>query len=194
MFPENWHFNSRFVLKTTKTPVFIFITEILWRTFWHNNWRSILWSCKKTPLRYSKVLTLRSFSDRARSHLSPVLSSGQKHVKVLSCSSQVPPPLQGLGRHGLVSPWKKRDTLWINLYFHEFSKYFHFRFESFGAQKKGIGQAWTCLTLKKKDKLWINLYFHEFSEFSKGQLTYSLKVRARAKQNRWTWMLRNIIL
>ena len=21
MFPENWHFNSRFVLKTTKTPV-----------------------------------------------------------------------------------------------------------------------------------------------------------------------------
>ena len=27
--PENWHFNSRFVLKTTKTPVFVFITEIL---------------------------------------------------------------------------------------------------------------------------------------------------------------------
>ena len=22
--PENWHFNSRFVLKTTKTPVFFF--------------------------------------------------------------------------------------------------------------------------------------------------------------------------
>ena len=22
--PENWHFNSRFVLKTTKTPVFCF--------------------------------------------------------------------------------------------------------------------------------------------------------------------------
>ena len=29
MFPENWHFNSRFVLKTTKTAVFVFITEIL---------------------------------------------------------------------------------------------------------------------------------------------------------------------
>ena len=27
--PENWHFNSRFVLKTTKTPVFVFITEII---------------------------------------------------------------------------------------------------------------------------------------------------------------------
>ena len=27
--PENWHFNSRFVLKTTKTPVFVFISEIL---------------------------------------------------------------------------------------------------------------------------------------------------------------------
>ena len=27
--PENWHFNSRFVLKTTKTPVFVFINEIL---------------------------------------------------------------------------------------------------------------------------------------------------------------------
>ena len=29
MFPENWHFNSRFVLKTTITAVFVFITEIL---------------------------------------------------------------------------------------------------------------------------------------------------------------------
>ena len=29
MFPEDWHFNSLFVLKTTKTPVFDFITEIL---------------------------------------------------------------------------------------------------------------------------------------------------------------------
>ena len=26
--PENWHFNSRFVLNTTKTPVFVFITDI----------------------------------------------------------------------------------------------------------------------------------------------------------------------
>ena len=25
MFPENWHFNSHFVLETTKTPVFVFI-------------------------------------------------------------------------------------------------------------------------------------------------------------------------
>ena len=41
MFPENWHFNSCSVLKTTKTPVFIFITEILWWILWHNKWRSI---------------------------------------------------------------------------------------------------------------------------------------------------------
>ena len=41
MFPENWHFNSYFVLKTTKTPLFVLITEILWRTFWCNNWRSV---------------------------------------------------------------------------------------------------------------------------------------------------------
>ena len=27
--PENWHFNPHFVLKTTKTPVIVFITEIL---------------------------------------------------------------------------------------------------------------------------------------------------------------------
>ena len=27
--PENWRFNSHFVLKTTKTPLFVFITEIL---------------------------------------------------------------------------------------------------------------------------------------------------------------------
>ena len=41
MFPENWHFNSHFVLKTTKTPVFVFITKILWQTFWRNKWRSV---------------------------------------------------------------------------------------------------------------------------------------------------------
>ena len=29
VFPENWHFNSCFVLKTTKTTLFVFITEIL---------------------------------------------------------------------------------------------------------------------------------------------------------------------
>ena len=29
MFPENWHFNSGFVFKPTKAPVFVFITEIL---------------------------------------------------------------------------------------------------------------------------------------------------------------------
>lgn len=45
----------------------------------------------------------RSFSDRRRSHRSPVLSGGQKQVKILSCSSQVPPPSQGLGWQGLVS-------------------------------------------------------------------------------------------
>ena len=29
VFPENWHFNSCFALKTTKIPLFVFITEIL---------------------------------------------------------------------------------------------------------------------------------------------------------------------
>ena len=33
MYPENWHFSSRFVLKTTKTQFSVFSTEILWRTF-----------------------------------------------------------------------------------------------------------------------------------------------------------------
>ena len=37
-----WHFNSCFVLKTTKTQVFVLITEIFWQTFWRNNWRSII--------------------------------------------------------------------------------------------------------------------------------------------------------
>ena len=41
MFSENWHFSLRFVLMTTKTPVFYFITEILCQTFWRNKWRSI---------------------------------------------------------------------------------------------------------------------------------------------------------
>ena len=40
--PENWHFNSRFVVKTTKAPVFVFITEIIWWTFWRNTLRSLL--------------------------------------------------------------------------------------------------------------------------------------------------------
>ena len=65
---ENWHFISHFVWKSTKTlellrifdelfdvingdpfltlyktsaNVFVFITEILWRTFWRDNWRSV---------------------------------------------------------------------------------------------------------------------------------------------------------
>ena len=29
VFAENWHFNSHFVLKTTKRALFVFITEIL---------------------------------------------------------------------------------------------------------------------------------------------------------------------
>ena len=37
-----WHFNSRFVLKTTKTRVFVLITEIFWQNFWCNNWGSII--------------------------------------------------------------------------------------------------------------------------------------------------------
>ena len=41
MFPENWHFKSCLVLKTTKTPLFVFITEILWQTFWRNKWQSV---------------------------------------------------------------------------------------------------------------------------------------------------------
>ena len=41
MFPENWHFNSLFVLKTTKSQVFAMITKIFWRTFWRNKWTSV---------------------------------------------------------------------------------------------------------------------------------------------------------
>ena len=41
VFSVNWHFNLRFVLKRTKTLDFVFITEILWRTFWQNNWLSV---------------------------------------------------------------------------------------------------------------------------------------------------------
>ena len=32
--PENWQFNSRFVLKTTKTPVLSFITELINFLYW----------------------------------------------------------------------------------------------------------------------------------------------------------------
>ena len=50
MFPENWHFNPYFVLKTTKKPVFGFITESLWRTFWRNKWRLFLALLKDSAL------------------------------------------------------------------------------------------------------------------------------------------------
>ena len=50
VFPEKWyyknssffHFNSRFVLKTTKTPVFVFINDIFWRIFRCSNWWFII--------------------------------------------------------------------------------------------------------------------------------------------------------
>ena len=42
----------RFVLKTTKTAVFVFITEILWQTIWRNNWQPVFWRCKNTALMY----------------------------------------------------------------------------------------------------------------------------------------------
>ena len=50
VFPEKWyyknssfwHFNSSFVLNTTKTQVLVLITEIIWRTFWNDNWQSII--------------------------------------------------------------------------------------------------------------------------------------------------------
>ena len=41
--PDNWHFSSHFVLKTTETPVFVFISEILWQL------TICFWRCKKTP-------------------------------------------------------------------------------------------------------------------------------------------------
>ena len=40
-FLENWHFKSRFVLNTAKRALFVVITEILLRSFWHNNWRFV---------------------------------------------------------------------------------------------------------------------------------------------------------
>ena len=61
MFPENWHFRSCFVLKTTKTQLFVFITEILWQTFWRNNWQSIFDVVKILSLKikneFTKVMT-----------------------------------------------------------------------------------------------------------------------------------------
>ena len=53
MFRENCHFNSRFIIKTTKTSVLFFITEILWRTFWR---------CKKTPLLIFSTANRRKIS------------------------------------------------------------------------------------------------------------------------------------
>ena len=47
MCPENWHFNSRCVLKTTKTPVFFI-------AFWRNKWRSVFDIVKR--LRFCIVL------------------------------------------------------------------------------------------------------------------------------------------
>ena len=68
MFPKNWHFNSRFVLKTTKTPMSVFITEIFWQTVWRNNWRFVfdvvkrlffrVWCLKKISLKTNFIYNL----------------------------------------------------------------------------------------------------------------------------------------
>ena len=63
MFPDNGHFNSRFVL--TKTPEFVFITEILWRTFWHNNWRSVFDVVK---ILYWKIWNTPNYADKKFLH------------------------------------------------------------------------------------------------------------------------------
>ena len=47
-----WHFNTRFVLKTTKTQVFVMITEIFWQTFWRNKWRFIIDAVKDSSFCY----------------------------------------------------------------------------------------------------------------------------------------------
>ena len=39
--PRELAFWFTFCLEDKKTAVFVFITEMLWRTFWHNNWRSV---------------------------------------------------------------------------------------------------------------------------------------------------------
>ena len=46
------HFNSHFVLETTKTPVF-FNPEIIWRTFWRINWRPIIGVAERLGFRSS---------------------------------------------------------------------------------------------------------------------------------------------
>ena len=63
MFPENWHFNSRFVLKTTKIPVFVFFTEILWQTFWRNKWWSIFDDVKRLRLWVIRVSLGEKWAD-----------------------------------------------------------------------------------------------------------------------------------
>ena len=60
-----WHFDSWFVLKTTKTKVFDVNTEIFWQTFWCNNWR-----CRKTRLLPSvKIQSFWKFCSMSRLHL-----------------------------------------------------------------------------------------------------------------------------
>ena len=74
-------------------------TESLCSTFFMGNN-----STNEFPL---NIGTRKSFSDSLLSHRSPVRSLGQKQVKVLSCSSQVPPPSHGFGWHGLIWPEKQ---------------------------------------------------------------------------------------
>ena len=52
--PENWHFNSCFFSKTAITAVFVFVTEILWRTFWLDKWRSVFDVVKRLRLSKSR--------------------------------------------------------------------------------------------------------------------------------------------
>ena len=65
VFTENWHFYSSFVFKTTKTSLFVFITEILWWTFWRNNWWSVFDVVKRVRLISYLVRSCGSLSQRS---------------------------------------------------------------------------------------------------------------------------------
>ena len=82
MFPENCHFNLPFVLKTAKTPVFVFITEILWRTFWHNKWQSIYDILKNLRL-WGISANVNNFLDSLYLTLSQTLPKRRKCVTLM---------------------------------------------------------------------------------------------------------------
>ena len=121
MFPEKWyyknnsfwHFNSRFVLKTTKTPVFVIITEIIWWIFWRNKWRSLIDVVERLCYFFSKCSWVKKFVILWICQTLPRVIFFLRLRRVTWSISQLKNLRPNVGQHSLPSP-DPASKMWID--------------------------------------------------------------------------------